>query len=115
MRTRVNYDVRARDAEAIAFTATSLTGTLTFSHTGFLIGLIVAVPDFTNSITVTASIADADGNEIASQAAMAKNATAMVHFDIGYCPLYGETTITFTLSGVAGLGGGDLTVTVITV
>lgn len=111
MRTRVNYDVQKLTPTDVAFTATSLTGTSAFTHTGYLTTLIVKVPNFTNAITVTAAVSDADGNEIASESAIAKNATKVIHMENEYCPCYGTTTITLTLSGVAGGAGGNITVT----
>jgi len=84
---------------------------MSFTHTGFLVALAIAVPDFTNSITVTAAVTDSDDLELYSKAAIAKNATEMIHFENDYCPVYGETTVTLTLSGVAGGSGGSVTVT----
>lgn len=111
MRTRVNYDVRKLTATDVAFTSSSTTGTMSFTHTGFLTTLIVKVPNFTNSITVTAAVTDADSNELYSLAAIAKNGTQVIHMAADYCPVYGETTVTLTLSGVAGGSGGNITVT----
>lgn len=111
MRTRVNYDVRKLDAEDVAFTNVSTTGSMSFTHTGFLTTLILDVPNFTNGITVTVAVTDADSNELYSLAAIAKNATKVIHFENDYCPVYGETTVSLTLSGAAGGTGGDITVT----
>jgi hypothetical protein len=111
MRARVNYDVRKLDSEAVAFGATGTTGSMSFTHTGFLVALVVDVPDFTNNITVTAAVQDADGLELYSLAAIAKNNTQVIHMLEKYCPVYGETTVALTLSGVAGGSGGTITVT----
>jgi hypothetical protein len=111
MRTRVNYDVRKLEAETVSFGATGTTGSMSFSHVGFLTTLILDVPNFTNAVTVTAAVVDADSNELYSLAAIAKNETKVIHFENDYCPVYGETTVSLTLSGAAGGTGGDITVT----
>lgn len=114
MRTRVNYDVREQDGQTISFDADETTGSFTFTHQGFVVAAIVALPNFTNDVTGTLAITDPNGNELASQSAMAKNGTSVRHFDLGYCPCVGEMTVSLTLSGVPGGSGGDATVTLIT-
>jgi len=68
----------------------------------------VTIPDWTNTVTLVLKITDADGNTLYESSALAQDTTHdLTEID---AIIDGEITITLTLSGVPGAGGGDVAV-----
>ena len=114
----------AKQTITIAAAGTSGSFTWPFGGAGIRHGAralygVLIVPDWTNLETLTLVITDADTLTLYSKAAIAENATYYLRredtsswggntrtFDI---PLIGIVTFTFTLTGVPGGTGGNIT------
>lgn len=111
-----NIDQYAEDSitvvptQTLSFAATGTVKSYSLTTNGKLHSYTIAVPDFTNAITVTLSIEDADSLEVYSKAAIAKNTTTQVGDLAKSYALDGTYTVKATLSGAAGGTGGDVTV-----
>lgn len=95
---------------ACAAAGTSFTGTFS-TDKGFLTCMTVVTPNFTNNVTTTVTITDANSNVVYVSSALARDTTTAINNALGALPLVsGTVTITLTLSGVAGGTGGSVTV-----
>lgn len=74
--------------------------------------IVVVVPVLNDTgVTVTLTIVNSDSNEIYSSSALTQGATGTTHIISTEKPLVGLHTVTLTLSGDAGTGGGDVKTT----
>lgn len=90
------------------FAATGTTFTWKLQENGVIDMAIIVTPNFTNAVTTVVTITDTDGYTIWTSDAFPENSTSVrpginIPSDYNY-------TVTVTLSGVAGVGGGDVIV-----
>lgn len=116
---RSELTVHAQKTIAIGAAETTGTATIDVRGGGKLLLVVMAVPNWTNAVTTTLSIAGPYGNTIwTDSSARARNATYNLYFgesgDPVKIPLVGNHTITATLSGAPGAGGGTITLTIYT-
>jgi hypothetical protein len=78
--------------------------------TGKLHHLHVRVPNFTNAVTVTVSVADPDGYVYLSEAGLAKDQNHNIVFSKELLLLGEGNTVQVTLSGAPGGAGGTVVV-----
>jgi len=97
---------RTKNTFAFAATGTQLTSLI--HENGSISLMVIEVPNFTNTITITVTVLDTDGDTLWESGSLAKNSTVRrtglsIPVDYGY-------TIQVDLSGVAGGSGGTVTV-----
>lgn len=98
------------------FTATTTTSTdYIISENGCAVQVLVKVPNFTNSVTATVTVADFDDNVLWTKAAIVKNATASYGAgpdvaETGCIPVGNKYKVKCTISGAAGGTGGTVQV-----
>lgn len=97
----------ARTAIVVAATGTTFDWT-SLTLTAVATRYILELPNYTNTITTTLSIIDANTVTVYSGAAHAQNANYSVPIDV---EMVGTYTVRLTVSGVAGAGGGTAYVT----
>lgn len=96
-----------RDKFTLALGAAETSKSVDFIREGEINGLFVRVPNFTNAVTATISVLDADGYEFVVSSALARNADHRVS---AAWPLPGAQTLKVTLSGAPGGSGGSVIV-----
>jgi hypothetical protein len=69
----------------------------------------VAIPNWTNTVSATLTIVDSDAFTVYTSNAMTQNTSHHIVDMQNQILIYGSTTWTFTLSGVPGGAGGNLT------
>lgn len=112
MRTAIMKIVQKVARQALAFGAAETSKTFTFRKSGLLKHITSIASDPTNVITYGISIADADGATVYSVATLARNATTNTTGLL--VPLCDEEyTVTVTLSGVPGVSGIEIKVTLL--
>ena len=109
--TVTNSQVRSRaivvtEPRAMAIGAAATTNSFTLRAVATVHSLSVKLPNYTNTITGTLSITDANSFEIYSKATIAKNATTHICNLDDVIALDGLYTVLLTLSGVPGGSGG---------
>jgi hypothetical protein len=97
------------------YDASSTTHTETIMENGFVEMVNVVMPNFTNAITSTVTVADTDGYTVWSKASNANNHTTLYGngpdaVDMGVFPIDYGYTVTVLLSGAAGGSGGTVSV-----
>lgn len=103
-----------------AFGATGTTAAaVAITEEGWVGYATVVVPNFTNSITVTVTVKDKDGNTVWTKGTIAKNATAVYGngpdaVSNGKFPIQYGYTVEAVLSGNAGGTGGTVIVNLFT-
>ena len=76
---------------------------------GRVTNMVLVIPDWTNTVTATLTITDADSADIFTEASLAQDSTHIFDQLWDKIPISGAYTVTVTLSGVPGAGGGDCT------
>lgn len=97
-------------AQSFVIGAAETSDNFTLEGNGKIHSYTITLPNYTNAVTGTLSIADADGYEIYSKASIAKNTSTNVYNLGDVIPIYGTVTVTLTLSGVPGGSGGTATI-----
>lgn len=94
----------------LSFGAAETTKTWAFSYfNGYMVSMIVVVPNWTNTVTCTLSIVNGESRAVYTSAALAQNASYYIYPSF---PVAVETyTLTATLSGVPGGSGGNVIIT----
>lgn len=98
-----------------AFGAGDTVKSFTLETSALLLGLKPNVPNWTNAVTLTIALTEADGATLFSEAGIARNTKAHIvplYDAINWAiPLDGIITVTLTLSGAPGGSGGNLITT----
>ena len=100
------------ERKGLAFGATDTTKSYTFQCNGKVNHVLVEIPNFSNAVTTTVTVADENGVTIMSKSGLAKATNHVIDstddFDRA---LAGTYTITLTLSGAPGGTGGTVSTT----
>lgn len=103
------------EKQTLVFGAADTSKSITLQTRGKLISWVMKLPNFTNSVTGTLSVANGNSDTLWADAARADNQSYYYHGAIGgnppILPLVGVTTFTVTLSGVPGGAGGNVELT----
>lgn len=109
--TVTNSEVRSRaivvtPQRAMAIGASGTTNSFTLRACTTVHSLSVKLPNYTNSVTGTLTITDANSYEVYSYDSIAKNATTHIYNLDDVIALDGLYTVLLTLSGAPGGSGG---------
>lgn len=99
----IKKDLEKTDENTQTFGITGTTKTYTIYANALTHTLIVVIPDYSNTITTTITIDNADSNEIYNSTGLTQNTTHVIAVEK---PLVGLNTITITLEGNAGGSAG---------
>lgn len=97
------------------FGAADTVKTFTVETSALLLGLKPNIPNWTNIVTLTIALTEADGATLFSEAAIVRDTKAHivpVYDSVNWAiPLDGIITVTLTLSGAPGGTGGNVVTT----
>lgn len=98
--------------KAITIGAAETTGNFTILGNALVHTITVQIPDWTNTVTLTLTIADVDSVNIYTSSALAQNTNHIITDLKDSIPIWGVNTFTATLSGVPGGTGGDVSISI---
>jgi hypothetical protein len=99
-------------SKTLSFGATDTTKSFTVDGYGKIHSIVAVVPDFTNTVTATITLSNANSQTFYTSDALTKNNTHIIQNLRSYVPVYGTNTLTVTLSGVPGGSGGSVAISI---